>query len=105
MGCVETQITSSDGVRLSDQHSFTRLLIRRFGVRIPGGPPRKPQVEGLPAVVTVPLEIARPVCVSSRTRPRCGSGAGLVCRNDRTARSSRRECAPQPEGGGAIEFR
>jgi hypothetical protein len=33
------QTASSDDIQRSDQHSSTRLLIRRFGVRIPGGPP------------------------------------------------------------------
>ena len=56
MGCVETQITSSDGVRLSDQHSFTRLLIRRFGVRIPGAHQRHPQVDDAAG----PLDLVRP---------------------------------------------
>jgi len=35
-----------DDIQRSDQHSSTRLLIRRFGVRIPGGPRTKPQVDG-----------------------------------------------------------
>jgi len=38
---------SSDDIQGFDQHSWTGLLIRRFGVRIPGGPRSKPQVDGL----------------------------------------------------------
>jgi hypothetical protein len=38
MGNVATQTASSNAVQLPDQHSCTGLLIRRFGVRIPGSP-------------------------------------------------------------------
>jgi hypothetical protein len=38
-GCAETQNQRSEGPQPSDQHLRTGLLIRRFGVRIPGGPP------------------------------------------------------------------
>jgi hypothetical protein len=37
-GSVETKTASSDDIQRSDQHSSTRLFIRRFGVRISGGP-------------------------------------------------------------------
>jgi hypothetical protein len=30
---------SPEAIQRSDQHLYTGLLIRRFGVRIPGGPP------------------------------------------------------------------
>jgi hypothetical protein len=33
---------SPEAIQRSDQHLFTGLLIRRFGVRIPGGPRSKP---------------------------------------------------------------
>jgi hypothetical protein len=42
MGSSETQTRCSRDMQRSDLHVRTRLLIRRFGVRIPGGPPRKP---------------------------------------------------------------
>jgi len=38
MGCVETKTASSNDIHRSDLHSSIRLLIRRFRVRIPGGP-------------------------------------------------------------------
>jgi hypothetical protein len=47
MGSTETQMRSSEDRQRSDQHVRTRLLIRRFGVRIPGGPPATPQVDCL----------------------------------------------------------
>jgi hypothetical protein len=47
MSTTETQTRSSKAVRGSDLHLRTRLLIRRFWVRVPGGPPPKPQVERL----------------------------------------------------------
>jgi len=43
-GSAEKQTCCSYGSRSSDLHSRTRLLIRRFRVRVPGGPPPKPQV-------------------------------------------------------------
>ena len=45
-GCIETQDRRSAAPQLADQHSSTRLLIRRFGVRVPGGPLANPQVRG-----------------------------------------------------------
>src|SRR5215217_2143387 len=39
MSSYETQPPSSRATRPSDLHRRTRLSIRRFGVRVPGGPP------------------------------------------------------------------
>ena len=39
MGSSETQTCSSGYLRPSDLHLETKLLIRRFRVRVPGGPP------------------------------------------------------------------
>jgi hypothetical protein len=38
-GSTVTQTRGSEAMQRSDLHLQTRLLIRRFGVRIPGGPP------------------------------------------------------------------
>jgi hypothetical protein len=51
MGNVETQTTRSQAVQLSDQHPSTRLLIRRFGVRVPGA---HQQSEPRPAAPRIP---------------------------------------------------
>src|SRR6266540_4096043 len=58
-----------------DLHFHTRLLIRRFGVRIPGGPPPKPQVDGLSGNVAARLASAPPVYLPSRTPQHRGEAA------------------------------
>ena len=60
MGGIETQTPC-------DLHVYIRLLIRRFGVRIPGGPPVNPQVDGLGGPPHHQHATTRPVFVPSRT--------------------------------------
>jgi len=61
------------------------LLIRRFGVRIPGGPPANPQVEGLSGDVDAELATAPPVYLPSETRLRHGTAFSSESRNGKAA--------------------
>jgi len=47
LGSQETQTAAQKDAQRSDLNLRTRLLILRFGVRIPGGPPANPQIDGL----------------------------------------------------------
>src|SRR6266545_7214164 len=75
MGIVETQTACSRAPQGPDLYLRTTLLIRRFRVRVPGGPPAKPQVGGLLGKLAAKSATAPPVYLPSRTPQHRGEAA------------------------------